>query len=379
MSENQRVPLNSPEHLRRDLVDLLHRDGDVREFALGAARILSRSVQFDGVCLITLDPATSLPTSEIAHNGLPPSVQPRLAQIEIGGDDVNSFQDLMRSGCHATTLSQATDGDLGRSRRHRELRAPNGFGDELRSVLPSEGVAWGGLTLLRGDDRDAFAPADAAQVGSLSRYLAEGVRRAVLLAALSGRVHEDEGSAGLILLADDDSIVMIDASAEAWLAQLRTSRPNVRVPALVAAVASQARRATDRREPLLARARVQTSSGTWLLIRASTMRGDGDARTAVTLEPAHAHDLAPLIADAYQLTPRERAVTQLVAQGLSTKAIGARLHISGWTVQDHLKTIFEKVGVSTRGALVARLFFEHYAPRLVEHAPVGRDGWFDPM
>jgi DNA-binding CsgD family transcriptional regulator len=96
----------------------------------------------------------------------------------------------------------------------------------------------------------------------------------------------------------------------------------------------------------------------------------------VTIEPARAHDLAPLVADAYALTDRERAVTQLVAHGLATAAIAARLYISPWTVQDHLKSIFDKVGVSTRGELVARMFFEHYAPRLAEDAPLDQSGWF---
>jgi DNA-binding CsgD family transcriptional regulator len=62
--------------------------------------------------------------------------------------------------------------------------------------------------------------------------------------------------------------------------------------------------------------------------------------------------------------PRERAVAHLVAQGLSTSAIGGRLHLSAWTVQDHLKSTFEKVGVGTRGELVARLFFENHVPSL---------------
>jgi DNA-binding NarL/FixJ family response regulator len=31
-------------------------------------------------------------------------------------------------------------------------------------------------------------------------------------------------------------------------------------------------------------------------------------------------------------------------------------------VRDHVKAIFEKVGVSSRGELVATLFAEHYAP-----------------
>ena len=84
-----------------------------------------------------------------------------------------------------------------------------------------------------------------------------------------------------------------------------------------------------------------------------------------------------MIADAYGLTERERAVTQLVAKGLPTQEIAGELHLSPYTIQDHLKAIFEKVDVSSRGELVARLFFDHYAPRLVSQTPVGPAGWFE--
>ena len=35
---------------------------------------------------------------------------------------------------------------------------------------------------------------------------------------------------------------------------------------------------------------------------------------------------------------------------------------SAHTVRDHVKAIFAKVGVSSRGELVARLFADHYEP-----------------
>lgn len=367
--------VGTSERLRGDLVDLLHRAGDLPEFSRRAARIVRRSVPFDGVCLVTLDPATALPTSELTENGLPAEALPRMARIEVDGEDVNTFREMLRSGRQVAILSEATQGELDISVRHRELRSPNGFGDELRCVLASDGAVWGGFTLLRGEDHAPFTPAEAGLVASLSPHLAEGVRRTVLLTALSARLADEAGQAGLVLLADDDSVVSTDASGAAWLTELTGGGRGGYVTGPIAAVASRARAA--HRDRLLARARVPLPSGAWVVIRASVLAGEAERKTAVTIEPARAHDLAPLVADAYEFTERERAVTQLVAQGLATAAISRRLQISTWTVQDHLKSIFEKVGVNTRGELVARLFFDHYAPRLSAAVPPGSDGWFD--
>jgi DNA-binding CsgD family transcriptional regulator len=370
----------SPERLRGDLKSLLHRGGGVRDFSLDAARILARAVPFDGVCLVTMDPATLLPTGEVVENGLPDATRARMAEIEIGGEDFNRFSALRSSGELARSLSEATSGDLDQSRRHRELRRPNGFGDELRVALVDDSTMWGGLTLLRASDRGSFTPADTALIGSLSRYLAEGLRRSILLAALTADPQATEESVGLVLLASDNSITRADAAAELWLAELREAGRDASVPPVVTAVASRARSIESQLEgtAAVARARVRTASGVWLLVRGSTLGEGNDAQTAVILEPARPHELAPLIADAYGLTDRERAVTQLVARGLQTGAIADRLHISPWTVQDHLKSIFERVEVSSRGELVARVFFEHYAPRLTNGTPVGSDGWFIP-
>jgi DNA-binding CsgD family transcriptional regulator len=92
--------------------------------------------------------------------------------------------------------------------------------------------------------------------------------------------------------------------------------------------------------------------------------------------PARQPELASLIVDAYGLSRREREVASLVLRGRSTAEIAGELHVSAYTVQDHLKAIFAKVGVTSRRQLVAQVFQQHYAPRLEAGAGVGPDGWF---
>ena len=53
------------------------------------------------------------------------------------------------------------------------------------------------------------------------------------------------------------------------------------------------------------------------------------------------------------LTTRENEVLVLIADGLSAPAIGARLHLSPATIKSHLRTLYEKLGVSDRAAAVA--------------------------
>jgi hypothetical protein len=45
-------------------------------------------------------------------------------------------------------------------------------------------------------------------------------------------------------------------------------------------------------------------------------------------------------------------------------------------VSDHLRLVFEKVSVSSRTELAARIFFDHYYPRIARGNPLAEGGWF---
>ena len=73
------------------------------------------------------------------------------------------------------------------------------------------------------------------------------------------------------------------------------------------------------------------------------------------LEPVEPRAVVPLILSAHGLTAREAEVARLVLRGCATHAIANTLHISPHTVQDHLKSVFDKTGFHSRRDLVGGL------------------------
>jgi DNA-binding NarL/FixJ family response regulator len=104
------------------------------------------------------------------------------------------------------------------------------------------------------------------------------------------------------------------------------------------------------------------------------LAGGQDGRTAVIIQPAPHLEILPILELAYGLTARERQVSQLCLRGLATKEIAETLRVSQYTVQDHLKAIFDKTGARSRGELVGRIFLEHYVPRWEALSRTSR-GW----
>jgi DNA-binding CsgD family transcriptional regulator len=339
------------ERLPERLARLCHRALDLESFQREAHRVLQPALGDDGACWLTVDPATLLPTTHTL-GPISPEAKQRELTYEYTQPDVNQIPDLLR-GRIAAGLDEATDGQPGKSPTYRDVLEPEEIGDELRGVLVIGTSCWGGVAFFRRRGRPSFDPLHAEVLRTASPLLAEGVRRALVL---GGRAATGHTEPGLVLLDAHDGIETMNGPARTFLTQLRFVGSDP--PELVHSLAHRTRLATTDANRGLARLRAPTATGAWLTLHGSVLEGpDGDdpGRVAIVIEPARGADLLQLAFEAYGLTARERDVATLVARRLSTPQIGRQLFLSPWTVKDHLKAIFEKVGVSSQAQLVAAI------------------------
>jgi DNA-binding CsgD family transcriptional regulator len=343
------------------IAELAGRGHDLVTFWRECTEVIAPVVPFYlAPCFYTLDPASLLITSHY-HDGLSEIPSEWLA-LEYYEDDVSKLVDVARSARSVATLHDATGGDVRASARYRASIEPLGGDQEvLVGLRTHSGAAWGVLALYREAGRPHFVGEELEFLREVSGSLAEGARRGLLI----GEASDPEGpeAPGLVVLRDDWEVDSATPGVERWLDELSDG---AELPPAVLAVAGRALRTTlDADSPgEAAFARVLTRSGRWIVLHGAPLLSEGRRRVAVIVEPAHPARIAPLLMAAYGLTDREQEVTRLVLQGDSTTQIAQRLVVSPYTVQQHLKNVFEKTGVRSRRDLVGKVFFAHYEPRL---------------
>lgn len=319
-------------------------------------RALRLLVPVDAAFFATADPGTLLLTGGYAETPLDAATALFLDN-EFDGGDVNRFASLATSARHVATLDEATRGDRLSSERSRDIMRPLGLGDELRAALVAGSECWGYLCLHRDDRRLGFTASEAALVARLGPHIAHGLRQATLL---HGTGTAMEGSTpGVVLLADDRSALAITPEAEHLLSLIPGGpAPHLPLPVAVYTVAAALLAVENGTAPpgVLPSVRVRAEDGRWLRLHASRLQGPpGEHRIAAVVELADGLDTLPLMLSAHRLTPREVEVARLVLRGAPTSVIADTLHLSRHTVQDHLKAVFDKVGVRTRRELVGVL------------------------
>lgn len=316
-------------------------------------------------CWYTLDPASLLVTSHYQREL--PHVPAEWLAHEYYNDDLHKIADVARNERGISTLHEVTGGDPSRSRGWNLYVRPHGGDQELLVALRTRsGHAWGMLGLYREPDQPLFSASEKRFLLDVAPYLAEGARRGLLVGEAADP--EGPGAPGLIVLREDWSVESLTPGVERWLSELPDStwESNRVVPSAVLSVAGRALRTAEHPDAPgdVALARVLSRAGQWMVLHGASLVADGARRVAVIIEPAQPARIASLLMAAYGLTDREQDVTCLVLQGNSTTEIAERLMMSAHTVQQHLKSVFDKTGVHSRRELTDTVFFSHYEPRL---------------
>jgi DNA-binding CsgD family transcriptional regulator len=347
---------------------------DVDTFSQAACELLRQAVPFDWACLARTDPATQLITGVVKVD-LPQPRDAEFTRYEYGVDDVNTFAEIARRATPVGVLHLDTDGRPERSARWREFYLPHfGPAHELRAALRAGVHVWGLLAVYRGESSSGFSPAEADFVAGVAHAMAAGMRAGLVAAAGRATTVDVDGPA-VIVVGPDDEVRQVTPGAEQRLVELGGEhRRELPVPLL--SIIGAARAFGAGQAHWSPRARVRVPSGEWLVVHAAPLAGPDGARgdVVLTVEPARPPEIVPLVVAALGLTAREQDVVRLVLAGADTAEIARTLHLSPYTVQDHLKSVFDKAGVSSRRELTARVFLEHYAPRVGSAA--GPDGWF---
>ena len=352
-------------------------------------------IPYDAYCFNTVDPSTLLSTGAVTEDGIE-AIHKQLFLNEYMEDDVHKYADLIQSGQYTAILqaSLPLHSHPESSSRYANILRPAGISDELRAVFVDQNACWGHLTLYRKQDAPAFSEEERSLMQHWTASIAL-MLRTTRLSLTDELTDKSPDEPGIMLLDTSLEPVMNNAAARYWLSELHRLEqvgPDV-LPRPIRAVCSHLLQSTHTETKIVAEAGagngagndtgkdtgagasadpspdhtlnplskvcVQLLDGRYLMLHASRMQHPEGTPTviqrdhiAVWLEQALPQDVLPLLSERYGLSARERELLAYVLRSFSSKEIAEAMHISVYTVQDHLKSIFAKTEVSSRRELI---------------------------
>ncbi len=309
-------------------------------------RRFERTVGFAEGVVMAFDPDVLLPNAFAASRepGLDDAlVACRNEQLD---QDFLKFRDLAVGRVPVGVASRASDPRTRSSPRWQEILDVRGHGHELRAALVDDsGQCWGALNFMRETGRP-FGERDLQLVRSEVRRGAAAIARAMVA---GGAPAGNEMEPGSVWLDEAGAVVLASPAARQWLELLDAQAYAGFTRALLAGLAM--RMARDAAQDCAVR--VKTADQRWVRARAErlTSAAGRPQGVVVVIDAARAGSVLPLAARAYRLTGRELEVVRGVLNGLDTRSVATSLHIAEYTVQDHLKSVFDKVGVRSRREL----------------------------
>jgi len=309
---------------------------DTRVLRRRMLEVIDRAVPHTGYSWLLTDPGTTVGTSPLAEVPCPDRL-PELIRLRYATGP--RWAALEGVASFATTPPSPW----------RDFVTRYGIRDVATVAFRDRSVCWGFLDLWRDQP---FGAGELQLLASLGGPVGEALRRSQAAALVHGGVPEPAGPAVLVLGPTLD-VRGWTVDGERVLRRLLPTEAGRRpVPAGAYNVGAQLLAVEQGADDHPARARVHLEEGGWLSFRAARLAGGSDD-IAVTIEALAGAGRLDLFGLAHRLSARELDVVRCLAEGDDTRRVAGRLHISEYTVQDHLKSVADKTGLRSRGALVA--------------------------
>ena len=326
---------------------------DDRALRHAVLEVLRPWVPFDAHVWMLTDPVTTVGSSPHAQV---PSFEALPRTIRLKYLCSRNRWTSLPSG---TAASLASEPDASsRDRSWREFLNEYGIDDVASVAFHDAQGCWGFLELWRREG--VFSGSELTKLSQALIPVTAALHQAQV-AAFAAPPAEDTGTPdpAVLLLSPELDVRQQTPAADAYLRALLPTQDDRRpVPSAAYNVAAQllaVESGVDEHPPV---SRAWLRPGRLVTLRAARLEHAAGARddtdVAVTIERCSSDDRLELFCLVHELSSRETDVLHCLAHGDDTRSVAGRLYISEFTVQDHLKSVFDKTGVRNRRALLAR-------------------------
>ena len=339
---------------RETILRICRGEVDTRTLRLEVLGAIRRATGFDAYAWLLTDPETSVGSSPLADVPCLPQL-PQLIRLKYL-TSVNRWTGLPSA---VASLHEATGGALSQSLMWRELLCRYGVTDIASSVYRDRFGCWGFLDLWR-TGAPPFSAADIEFLGHIAGPVTTALRHGLARTFIPATGDQMPGGPVVLLLSPGLVVRAQTPQTQRYLRVLVPPEPEDQAPVPAGAynVAAQLLAAEAGVDDSPPTARVHLADGRWLTLRAARMEDVGqapeDRDVAVSIEPSTAGDRVSVFARACGLSPRETELLHHLAGGAGTRDVARLMFVSENTVQDHLKSIFDKSAARSRRALLAR-------------------------
>jgi DNA-binding CsgD family transcriptional regulator len=339
---------------RETILRICRGEVDTRTLRLEVLGAIRRATGFDAYAWLLTDPETSVGSSPLADVPCLPQL-PQLIRLKYL-TSVNRWTGLPSA---VASLHEATGGALSQSLMWRELLCRYGVTDIASSVYRDRFGCWGFLDLWR-TGAPPFSAADIEFLGHIAGPVTTALRHGLARTFIPATGDQMPGGPVVLLLSPELVVRAQTPQTQRYLRVLVPPEPEDQAPVPAGAynVAAQLLAAEAGVDDSPPTARVHLADGRWLTLRAARMEDAGqapeDRDVAVSIEPSTAGDRVSVFARACGLSPRETELLHHLAGGAGTRDVARLMFVSENTVQDHLKSIFDKSAARSRRALLAR-------------------------